>query len=100
MKRMRIVVLLCVAAGIAGAWAGWLHVRKARAQAPSGLIDVSALYTKQDVMIPMRDGVKLHTEIYAPKNSAEKLPFLIRARRMERMTMKRATAGFLIFIRR
>ena len=28
-------------------------------------------------MIPMRDGVKLHTEIYAPKNSAAPLPFLI-----------------------
>lgn len=76
MKRMRIAVAVCVAAGIAGG-AGWVHVREARAQAPSGLIDVSALYTKQDAMIPMRDGVRLHTEIYVPKNSAEKLPFLI-----------------------
>ena len=75
MRRMRIVVVLCVAAGIVGAWAGWLHVREARAQ--TGLIDVSALYTKQDAMIPMRDGVRLHTEIYVPKNSTEKLPFLI-----------------------
>jgi len=70
-----VTAVLCVAAGIAGAWAGWLHVRGARAQA--ALIDVSALYTKQDAMIPMRDGVRLHTEIYVPKNSTEKLPFLI-----------------------
>ena len=78
MKRMRIAVAVCVAAGIAGAWAaGWVHVREARAQGASGLIDVSALYTKQDAMIPMRDGVRLHTEIYVPKNSADKLPFLI-----------------------
>ncbi len=28
-------------------------------------------------MIPMRDGVRLHTEIYAPKNGSAKLPFLI-----------------------
>ncbi len=78
MKRMRIAAAVCVAAWIAGAWAaGWVHVREARAQAPSSLIDVSAVYTKRDAMIPMRDGVRLHTEIYVPKNSAEKLPFLI-----------------------
>ena len=27
-------------------------------------------FTVQDVMIPMRDGVKLHTKIFAPKNAA------------------------------
>jgi putative CocE/NonD family hydrolase len=37
----------------------------------------SELFTKTDAMIPMRDGVKLHTEIYAPKNAAEKLPLLL-----------------------
>lgn len=34
-------------------------------------------YTKQEVMIPMRDGVKLFTAIYIPKNNTEKHPFLI-----------------------
>jgi uncharacterized protein len=34
-------------------------------------------FDKTDVMIPMRDGIKLHTEIYAPKNSTERLPLLI-----------------------
>ncbi|MGB7022768.1 MAG: CocE/NonD family hydrolase [Candidatus Acidiferrales bacterium] len=77
MRAIRLAAIFCVAAGIAGALKNQLHVREARAQAPSGLIDVSALYTKQDAMIPMRDGVRLHTEIYVPKNSAEKLPFLI-----------------------
>ena len=37
----------------------------------------SAIFVKTDAMIPMRDGVKLHTEIYAPKNAAEKLPLFI-----------------------
>ncbi|HEX5423174.1 MAG TPA: CocE/NonD family hydrolase [Candidatus Acidoferrales bacterium] len=37
----------------------------------------SATFTKQDVMIPMRDGVKLHTEIYVPKNAPEALPFFL-----------------------
>ncbi len=34
-------------------------------------------YVKRDVMIPMRDGVKLHTEIYWPKAASAPLPFLI-----------------------
>jgi len=34
-------------------------------------------YTKQEVMIPMRDGKKLYTAIYAPKSTAEKWPFLM-----------------------
>jgi putative CocE/NonD family hydrolase len=37
----------------------------------------SAIFAKTDVMIAMRDGVKLHTEIYVPKNATEKLPFFI-----------------------
>ena len=27
-------------------------------------------------MIPMRDGVRLHTEIYVPKNASQPLPFI------------------------
>jgi len=34
-------------------------------------------YRRQEVMIPMRDGIKLHTVIFTPKNQTEKLPFLI-----------------------
>ncbi|HLK23008.1 MAG TPA: CocE/NonD family hydrolase, partial [Bryobacteraceae bacterium] len=34
-------------------------------------------FDKIEVMIPMRDGVKLHTEIYAPKNAPGPLPFLL-----------------------
>jgi putative CocE/NonD family hydrolase len=34
-------------------------------------------YTKIERMIPMRDGVKLFTAIYIPKDSGEKYPFLI-----------------------
>ncbi|HUE44428.1 MAG TPA: hypothetical protein VMP12_12710, partial [Candidatus Sulfotelmatobacter sp.] len=31
--------------------------------------DYSPVFDKTDVMIATRDGVKLHTEIYAPKNA-------------------------------
>ncbi|RYZ15612.1 MAG: CocE/NonD family hydrolase, partial [Sphingobacteriales bacterium] len=34
-------------------------------------------YTKREVYIPMRDGVKLFTAVYAPKDASEKHPILI-----------------------
>jgi len=34
-------------------------------------------FDKKDAMIPMRDGIKLHTEIWMPKDAREALPFLI-----------------------
>jgi len=34
-------------------------------------------YSRQEVMIPMRDGVKLHAVIFTPKGQHEKLPFLM-----------------------
>ncbi len=34
-------------------------------------------YTKKEVYIPMRDGVKLFTTIYAPKNATQKNPILM-----------------------
>jgi putative CocE/NonD family hydrolase len=37
----------------------------------------SAAWNKTEVMIPMRDGVKLHTLIFAPARTTSKLPFLI-----------------------
>jgi uncharacterized protein len=43
----------------------------------AGAADYSAIFKKQDVMIPMRDGIKLHTEIYVPKHATEPLPFFL-----------------------
>jgi putative CocE/NonD family hydrolase len=39
--------------------------------------NLPALFEKKEVMIAMRDGVKLHTEIYAPKNAKEALPIFL-----------------------
>ncbi|MBI3668089.1 MAG: CocE/NonD family hydrolase [Acidobacteria bacterium] len=39
--------------------------------------DLERGFTKQEVMIPMRYGVRLHTGIYAPKKAREPLPFLL-----------------------
>ncbi|MCI0694480.1 CocE/NonD family hydrolase [candidate division KSB1 bacterium] len=38
----------------------------------------SPVYEKTTVLIPMRDGVRLNTSIYAPKNAAAPLPFLMK----------------------
>ena len=45
------------------------------AAAPS--YDVKKFYKKSEHMLPMRDGVRLHTTIYTPRKTSEKLPFLL-----------------------
>lgn len=49
----------------------------AAAQAPAGIVPVREQYTKYEFMIPMRDGVKLYTAVYAPKDRTRKFPFLL-----------------------
>ncbi|MFD2518452.1 CocE/NonD family hydrolase [Salinimicrobium flavum] len=39
--------------------------------------DVKAHYTKQEVNIPMRDGILLHTTIYSPKDTSKEYPILM-----------------------
>jgi hypothetical protein len=38
---------------------------------------IKANYTKREVMIPMRDGVKLFTAIYTPRDTSQKYPILL-----------------------
>ena len=38
--------------------------------------DLAKLFAKREVMIPVRDGVKLHTEIYTPRDAKNPLPIL------------------------
>jgi uncharacterized protein len=46
--------------------------------AKSGFSQTNAdQYDRRTAMISMRDGIKLHTVIYIPKNQSEKLPFLM-----------------------
>jgi hypothetical protein len=67
-RKLKIVLMFVLAASLA------VYVR----QAPRGqdAPDLSAVFHKLDVMIPMRDGVRLHTEIYIPNNAAQPLPFI------------------------
>jgi putative CocE/NonD family hydrolase len=51
----------------------------AQADAPAAQDDnyVKANYTKYEYRIPMRDGVRLHTAVYVPKDTSQTYPFLM-----------------------
>jgi uncharacterized protein len=46
-------------------------------QAPPPTFDVKANYTKYEARIPMRDGRRLFTSIYVPKDTSRTYPFLM-----------------------
>jgi putative CocE/NonD family hydrolase len=55
-----------------------LPTTAAHAQAaPQGVDNVRARYTKYEYMIPMRDGVRLFTAVYVPKDASQRYPFLL-----------------------
>ncbi len=54
----------------------WVVTPGVRAQG-TARPELPALFEKKEVMIAMRDGVKLHTEIYTPKNAKEALPIFL-----------------------
>ncbi len=65
-----LVVALCQISGLAQA-------AQMKAQAEDLAAYIKENYTKREVMIPMRDGVKLFTSIYEPKAKAEKYAILM-----------------------
>jgi putative CocE/NonD family hydrolase len=54
-------------------WAGGLCL----CAYPQGLEYVKAHYTKYEYRVPMRDGVRLFTAVYAPKDTSQKYPILL-----------------------
>jgi hypothetical protein len=48
-----------------------------RAQESQGAANVRASYVKQEVMVPMRDGTRLFTIVYAPRDTSERYPFML-----------------------
>src|ERR1700743_3677193 len=49
----------------------------ANAQPPKDTAYIREHYTKMEKYIPMRDGKKLFTSIYVPKDQSKKYPFLM-----------------------
>jgi uncharacterized protein len=70
-RRRLLLIAILTALGVC------LYAESQRLRGEPQATDYSALFTKTDVMIPMRDGVKMHTEIYAPKNATEPLPIFL-----------------------
>ncbi|HUR28934.1 MAG TPA: CocE/NonD family hydrolase, partial [Planctomycetota bacterium] len=64
------------------AWLAWLIgsllAVPAAAQGPAGKEWIAAHYTKREVLVPMRDGVKLFTSLYEPKDARAKHPILLK----------------------
>ncbi len=59
-------------------WTGpELHARRLQAEAEAPAGSLRARYTKREVLIPMRDGVKLFTAIYTPKDTSHTHPILM-----------------------
>jgi putative CocE/NonD family hydrolase len=44
---------------------------------PASPQDLTKIFERKEALIPMRDGVKLHTEIYTPREGSEALPILM-----------------------
>jgi putative CocE/NonD family hydrolase len=69
----RIQILVCFAAATLALAIGASTQEEKRPRP-----DPARLFEKKSVMIPMRDGVKLYTEIYTPRDAKEPLPILIK----------------------
>src|SRR6185295_15274962 len=65
---------LAAAALLVSIAAHGVAARAAQARDPAGL---KATYVKRELFIPMRDGVKLFTIIYTPRDTTQRYPFLM-----------------------
>jgi hypothetical protein len=72
LRPLSLSVLLSVGLGL-----GTLPLPAQQAKATEPAASVAARYTKREVLIPMRDGTKLFTAIYAPKDTSRAYPFLL-----------------------
>jgi hypothetical protein len=63
-----ILAVLCISIGL---------IVTLRPSSGQDTLDLGQVFTKSEAMIPMRDGVRLHTEICVPKSAAGLLPLLI-----------------------
>jgi putative CocE/NonD family hydrolase len=69
-----------VFASLVGLFSAMLTLAQAQTPGPTVLPPsdyVRSHYTKYEYMVPMRDGVRIFTSIYAPKDSSRSYPFLL-----------------------
>ena len=70
MTRLSVALVAIVVAGLLGSAEPGLRAQAAAA-------DIRAAYVKAEHMIPMRDGVKLFTIVYTPKDTSAPYPFML-----------------------
>lgn len=71
-----LVVVGCVFLAAIAAHLVWRFQTSASANSPESRY-YRRIFDRTVVMIPMRDGIRLYTEIYKPKEAGEPVPFLI-----------------------
>ena len=71
-KSLAALARVCLAAGLA-LWMGWIPASAVAAD-PAWLAE---RYTKFEHRIPMRDGVRLFTRVYVPKDDSTNYPIVI-----------------------
>ena len=90
MKHVKCMLLAGLLCGLFGMK---LYAQQETSKIDSAELKLRQDYTKREVMIPMRDGVKLFTSIYEPKDRSEKHPILM-------MRTETSSVSKRIFIRR
>lgn len=70
------IVLACASAGTPSVGAQPARPNRPAAN-PEAIARLRAQYTKREVAIPMRDGVKLFTAIYTPRDTSRAVPMLL-----------------------
>ena len=72
MKRYLLLIVMAMTAVVCA-----VSAPKTQGDEPIDARWLKANYTKSEYMIPMRDGVKLYTAVYTPKDKREKHPILM-----------------------
>jgi hypothetical protein len=65
---------------LAPVWLLWSQVNQLtpeQKEAAERLAYIKANYTKHEFLIPMRDGVRLFTSVYTPKEPSQPYPFML-----------------------
>lgn len=70
-SRNRLLVLACPLGGVA------VLAAALAAAAPQDAFDARAHYDKAEYMVPMRDGVRLYSIVYTPKDAARRYPVML-----------------------
>ncbi|WP_312517758.1 CocE/NonD family hydrolase [Massilia sp.] len=76
-RSFSVLALGCLLACAAAPFANAASADDAGTEAPAAKRSVRELYTKYEFRIPMRDGVRLFTTVYVPKDAARAYPFLM-----------------------